>query len=543
MTMMPSREEFDALTRIDFNVFVERVFGELNGPEPYLDNCHIGVICAELEATRRGEQRRLAIALPPRSLKSIIISVAYPAWLLGHDPTTEIICASYGQQLAESLSRDCRQVMRSDWYRALFPGTRLKSDRQSASFFETTAGGSRHATSVGGVLTGFGADVIIVDDPTKPEEALSDKERASANHWLSHTLFSRLNDKAKGVVILVMQRLHEMDMIGYFLSLSNATLVSFPAIAQEDEVLEWQTPFGRRRHRRAEGEALHPEREPLEALEQLRVAMGPRMFAAQYLQMPAPPGGSIVKPEWFPRYDPANPPEFDSVFQSWDTASKGTHLSDYSVCTTWGKKDRRVYLISVLRKRLEYPDLKRAVIEQARIHNATKVLIEDASSGQALIQDLHNDGFWKCEAVKVHRDKIMRLSGVTAAIEAGQVFLPAHASWLEDYLHELMMFPVGRYDDQVDSTSQALTNAFIYRSPGDGWWEFIQQELKEMREGPTPCIRVNCDDKGMQFQLISGRMPIREPNGSFLITKEEARYMPPNCYRVAENGVDRLPAP
>ena len=168
MTMMPNREEFDAITRLDFNVFVERVFAELNGAEPYLDNWHVSFLCSELEAVRRGDTCRLAIALPPRNLKSIVTSVAYPAWLLGHDPTAKIICASYGQQLADDLARDCRQVMRSDWYRALFPTTRLKNDRQSVSFFETAAGGSRQSTSVGGVLTGFGADVIIVDDNDEP---------------------------------------------------------------------------------------------------------------------------------------------------------------------------------------------------------------------------------------------------------------------------------------------------------------------------------------------------------------------------------------
>ena len=532
MTIMPNREEFDAITRIEFNVFVERCFGELNGGEPFLDNWHISYECAELEAVRRGENCRLAIALPPRNLKSIIASVAFPAWLLGHDPTTKIICASYGQQLSDDLARDCRQIMRSDWYRALFPGTRLKNDRQGVSFFETTAGGSRQATSVGGALTGFGADVVIVDDPTKPEEALSDVERAKANYWLSHTLMTRLNNKVTGKIILVMQRLHEVDMIGYFLSLGPAKLVSFPAIAQEDESLEWRTPFGIRCHQRKEGEALHPEREPLAALEMLRMAMGTRMFSAQYLQMPAPPGGSIVKPEWFMRYDPADPPEFDSVFQSWDTATKSGHLSDYSVCTTWGKKGRCYYLLNVFRKRLEYPDLKRAVVEQANMWGGTKVLIEDASSGQALIQDLKNDGFYLLEAVKPKGKKDERLQYVSAIIEAGQVYVPTYAHWLEEYLHELMMFPAGRYDDQVDSTSQALSNALIFRSPGSGFLEMIQEDLRREEMENIPHIRYNCEDKGMTFILFGGRRAEREADGSFLVTPEEAKYIAANCYRV-----------
>ena len=532
MTILPSHEEFDAITRLDFNVFTERCFGELNGGEPFLDNWHISYGCTQFEAVRRGEINRLAIALPPRNLKSIIASVAFPAWLLGHDPTAKIICASYGQQLSDELARDCRQIMRSDWYRALFPGTRLKSDRQAVSFFETTAGGSRQATSVGGALTGFGADVVIVDDPTKPEEALSDVERAKANYWLSHTLMTRLNNKVTGKIILVMQRIHEVDMIGYFLSLGPAKLVSFPAIAQEDEDLEWPTPFGMRRHQRKEGEALHPEREPLAALEMLRVAMGTRMFSAQYLQMPAPPGGSIVKPEWFMRYDPASLPEFDRVFQSWDTATKSGHLSDYSVCTTWGKKGSCYYLLSVFRKRLEYPDLKRAVVEQARLWGAGKVLVEDASSGQALIQDLKNDGFYRLEAVKPKGKKDERLQYVSTIIEAGHVYVPTQAPWLEEYLHELMMFPASRHDDQVDSTSQALANAVIFRSPGAAWLEILDEWRREKEMKDIPHIRYNCDDKGMTFYLFGGRKADREEDGSFLVTPEEAKYIPANCYKV-----------
>jgi len=176
--------------------------------------------------------------------------------------------------------------------------------------------------------------------------------------------------------------------------------------------------------------------------------------------------------------------------------------------------------------------LKRAVVEQARSFGANKVLVEDASSGQALLQDLRNDGFYLVEAVKPKGDKSIRLNSVTPPIENGLVFVPTNAPWLEDYLHELMMFPAARYDDQVDSTSQALANAFIFRSDGEGWMEFIRQELKAMREGDTPSIRVNCDDRGMQFHLITGRRPRREADGTFFMTAEEAKFMPPGVYRV-----------
>jgi len=488
------------------------------------------LLCAELEEVRHGRNRRLGIALPPRSLKSLVVSIAYPAWLLGHAPTTQIICASYGQPLAESLARDCRQVMLSDWYRKVFPATRLINDKQAVAGFETTVGGIRRATSVGGPLTGFGADVIIVDDPMKPEEAHSEADRARANDWARHSLFTRLNDKARGTIVIVMQRLHEDDMIGHVASFSDLKIVAFPAIAQEDELYRIETPFGIREHRRVVGEALHPDREPIEVLSELHRALGSRFFSAQYLQMPAPPGGSIVKAEWFLRFNLAEVRDFDSVFQSWDTASRGSELADYSVCTTWGRKSKQLFLLHVLRKRLEYPDLKRAVVEQASLFDAQTVLIEDAASGIALIQDLKNDGFYKAQAIKPKGDKVIRLQSVTALIEAGQVFVPEKAPWLDDYLHELMMFPASKHDDQVDSTSQALGNVIQGEQIASlGFLQFVREDTRRRKE---PTIRFNHPDLGTQFRLISGRTPAREADGSFLVTVEEAQYLSAGCYRV-----------
>jgi len=234
MTLLPTRTEFDALTRISFALFIERVFAELNPGERFLDNWHIHLIVQHLEAARAGKILRLAINIPPRNLKSIIVSVAYVAWLLGHDPTTKIICASYNEDLSVRLGRMCLQVMQSEWYRALFPRTRLASDRPSAESFETTVGGYRIATSVGGTLVGLGADYLILDDPTKPEEAASDTRRQSANDWFSQSAVTRLNDKRRGRIILIMQRLHEDDLTGYVAAQGGWTHVSLPAIAQED---------------------------------------------------------------------------------------------------------------------------------------------------------------------------------------------------------------------------------------------------------------------------------------------------------------------
>lgn len=199
---------------------------------------------------------------------------------------------------------------------------------------ETTRGGKRYATSVGGWLTGIGARIIIVDDPMKPDEALSDAERNRANEWARHTLFTRINAKADDRIIIVMQRLHEGDMIGHVLDCAPFELIAFAAIAQENEVHSIKTPFGTSLHSRLAGEALHTLREPLEVLEKQRRFLGTACFAAQYLQTPTPPGGGLVKLEWFNRYDPGLKPRFARIVQSWDFASKAKELSDFSVCTT-----------------------------------------------------------------------------------------------------------------------------------------------------------------------------------------------------------------
>lgn len=530
--LMPTIEEYDALTRLDFNVFVERVFEELNGAAPYLDNFHIAMMCAELEAVRNGVSRRLAISVPPRNLKSIVASVAFPAWMLGHNPHWKIMCASYGLQLSESLGRDCRRVMLSDWYRRLFPATRFESNRQPAADLKTTEGGYRKASSVDGAVTGFGADLIIVDDPTKPDQARSEVERAKANDWTRHTLFPRLNDKGTGSIVVVMQRLHEDDVIGHLSQFMDVTHLSFAAIAHEDEEHVFETPFGMRRHRRKEGEALHPEREPLHVLEEIREAIGTQFFAAQYLQMPAPPGGATVKAEWFARFDLAEPPPFSKIIQSWDTASRAKEMSDYSVCTTWGRKADRFYLLNVFRKRLEGPDLKHAILEQSALFDASEVLIEDASSGIGLIQDLKNDGFYKVRAVTPKGDKESRLRNVSAMIEAGKVYIPREAHFLAEFLHEVTMFPACRHKDQVDSLTQALGYEVLFPSKNQGFLNMIEEDLRCGPRSKHPRIRVNCDDKCMQFRLFGGRSPVREADGSFLISDEEAEYLPANLYRV-----------
>jgi len=370
--------------------------------------------------------------------------------------------------------------------------------------FITTRQGYRLATSTGGVLTGRGADIILIDDPLKPEEALSEAQRKAANEWYDHTLYSRLNDKRHGAIVIIMQRLHEDDLIGHVLAQEGWEVLSFPAIAEADEVHRIETIWGAQCFRRRQGEALHPDREPLETLDRIRRTIGEYNFAGQYQQSPAPLGGGLVKAEWFKRYGETERPErFERVVQSWDTANKATELSDFSVCTTWGIRGKNLYLLGLLRQRLEYPALKRAVREQQNLFNATEVLIEDKASGTQLIQELIADGCHRVTRYQPTTDKTMRLNAQTAIIENGFVYIPEAAPWLAEYLHEMTVFPNGKHDDQVDSTAQFLE--WVKKPMSDQGIYNYYRKMAEKLKPPKITVRLQAPPGIGMVQTFSGR--------------------------------------
>jgi predicted phage terminase large subunit-like protein len=308
------------------------------------------------------------------------------------------------------------------------------------------------------VLTGRGADIIIIDDPLKADDALSEVRRRSVNEWYDNTLRSRLNSQETGAIVIVMQRLHADDLVAHVQQHESWEVLSFPAIAERDETYVFFTPYGRRQIQRRSGEILQASLVSPSTLESQRRAMTEYNFTAQYHQNPQPPSGIIVKREWLKFYEPPEKPErFEQIVQSWDTANKDSELANYSVCTTWGLKDRRMYLLDVFRRKLDFPALKRAVRELARLHQPKMVLVEDKASGTSLIQELRAERFsLVLEAPVVDGDKVMRLHAQTAKIEGGFVLFPKRAHWLDAYLLELVTFPNSKHDDQVDSTVYAL---------------------------------------------------------------------------------------
>jgi predicted phage terminase large subunit-like protein len=448
---MNPQKLLNSILRTDFTAFVQKAFGTISPGDPFATNWHIEAMCHNLSMVMRGETKRLIITIPPRHLKSICTSVALPAFVLGHDPTRRIICVSYSQELSVKHANDCRTVMNSDWYREIFPGTKVDPSKNTETEVMTTKRGFRLSTSVGGTLTGRGGNFIIIDDPIKPADAMSDTTRERLIQWCGTTLMSRLDDKVRDAIVLVMQRLHVGDLAGHFLQQEGWKQLNLPAIAEFEERIE----IGPERyHARKVGELLHAARESKLVLDEMKTAMGSAAFSAQYQQSPVPPGGHMIDWDWFRRFDPQNL-TVDEVVISWDTAMKATELSDYSVGTVWGIAGDFYYLLDLIRVRLDYPALRRKVMEVYAQWPDSTILIEDAGSGTSLVQDLSDQNI-PTIPIRPEGDKIIRMSAQTAKIEAGAVHLPTRAAWLDDLRTEVLAFPHGMHDDQVDSISQAL---------------------------------------------------------------------------------------
>lgn len=452
---IPDHRLLEAALRERFFYFTNKVFKTLNPGKPFNPAWYVEVMADWLSMAGLGDINRLIVTLPPRHLKSITASVALPAWILGRDPSARITCISYSVDLTEKHARDCRKVMEAEWYRRLFPATRISRKRAANHDYETTKGGGRLATSVGGTLTGRGGNWIIVDDPIKPEDARSKARRLSTNQWFDHTVPSRLDSPETGVMVIVMQRVHQDDLVGHVTAKESWQEIRLPAIAEEAECF---TLWDDRDVGRQAGEALDPARISLETLAQIKRNIGSFAFESQYQQNPIPEAGNLVKWAWFRSYDDLPPPtrQTDRIVQSWDTAVSASDSADWSVCTTWAIRGNDYYLLDIFRDRCDFPTLKAKVTELKTHYDASVVLIEDAGAAQGLIQMLRTENKLRPMAIKPEGSKEDRMAAQSAVIEAGQVYLPTRASWLSDFRLEMTAFPGGRHDDQVDSVSQFL---------------------------------------------------------------------------------------
>ncbi|MGX7953631.1 phage terminase large subunit [Tsuneonella sp. HG249] len=467
-----------ALWRLDFLSFIGKCIDTIDPGAGYRENWHILVLALKLELVRTGKCKRLMINLPPRSLKTHIISVAYSAWVLGHDPMKKIICVTYSNDVAKTQAQLFRQIVDSSWFKQTFPECRVRRPTKLMDW-HTTKGGHRLATSIQGSILSRGADLIIIDDPNKAQEIYSKLMRDKVKDTYDKTIYTRLNKPRESAIICVMQRLHPDDLAGHMLDEEPWDMVVMPAVATEREV--WDLGNGRTKVRKP-GELLQPFHVGHEELEFKRRNMGLMAFEAQYQQHPVPAEGGVVKRRWLKFYDaPPNGIEFKLV--SWDCASTLSEDADWSVGTVWGAAVGEFYLLDHERERLEVPDLRRLIEGLHGRHQADVTIIEDEGIGRAIVQDLRRtSSVCRPLLIKPQYEKLARMEARAVMFETGKVLVPRSAEWLGTYLEELLSFPNSRKDDQVDSTSQAL--------------DYLQQRFSQtLRERPLGTKRPKGDKR------------------------------------------------
>ena len=423
----------------------------------YQTAAHIVTLVDALEWAASTPDARLIVTMPPRHSKSLHVSENFPAWFLGRNPDKRVIAASHTQELANTFSRRVRNKIASDRYP--FPGVTIAGDKAAVKAWDIEGRqGGYYAVGVGGSPTGHGGDVIVIDDPIKNQaDADSETTREALWEWYTGTIRTRL--EPGGAMILTATRWHDEDLTGRLLA------------AEADGGERW-----RHIHMPAindAGNALWPERWPVEALERIKAAVGSRVWDAQYGGNPLPAEGGMFKRSWWQPYDAL--PAFSRVELLMDSAFKEGVENDYSVIACWGYDGHgSSYLIRVWRERVGFPgllklahtahDWARGEFPGIRV----PLVIEDKASGQSALQSLKHplpqmDGGILpalpvvAYPVKSTENKVARAEGVTPVVEGGRAFVPRRAPWLADWLAEHDRFPLGAHDDQVDTTSMALT--------------------------------------------------------------------------------------
>lgn len=445
------RRVLQAILAVDLMTFIEYTFGVVRPDVIFKPNWHIEALAHALSQVASGESKRLIITLPPRNLKSICASVALPAWFLGHHPSERVVAVSYSDALARTHANDFRRVVNDPLYQATFPGMVIERDTDRE--ITTTKRGRRYATSIEGTLTGLGGNLVIIDDPLKLGDVHSEAIRRRSIEWYRSTLVTRPDDKKAARIVLVMQRVHQDDLVGHLQEQGGFEILNLPAIAQQEETYYLG---GGRDYTRQKRELLHPEHEPADVLAELKREMGPIAFSAQYQQSPIPPGGTIIKRKWLTTYDQIGSQPGDRIIMSWDIALSEIESGDYSVCVVLLKRGEVFFVLEVIRGRFPFETLKRKVIEVKKRYSygSPTLLIEDSPISRGLIQSLREQSI-NVTAYKPDTDKRSRLIAQTDLFAGGSVRLPRRASWLEEFTAELLAFP-GRHDDQVDALAQGL---------------------------------------------------------------------------------------
>lgn len=497
-TSYPKLEELEYIqnifkAEISLYEFIKQAWSIIEGKTPFIDGWHIQAIAEHLEASFYREIKNLLINIPPRTGKTSLISVAFPAWVWIHDSEEKFMYASYANSLAIEHSLKCRRLIESKWYQERWGNKyQLSKDQKAKGFFDNDKTGYRISTSVGASATGKGASILVSDDPNNARDGESDVKRESTNVWWDQVWATRLNNPKKDVRIVVQQRIHEKDISGHIMGNDSEEgewiKLILPMEFEEKRrsrtiVLStaggqiWEDP------RAKDGQLLCEERFSKKEIDRYKRELGAYAYAGQYQQRPAPEEGGIIKKVWFQWWKDTTPPQIEFVIQSWDTALTAKDMSAYSACTTWGifydhNHIENAILLSMWRDRVEYPQLremtKRLYFDyrdtgKDRNHSfkgrpVDMCLIEAKASGDPLIQDLAAAGVRAIPFNPTkYGDKIQRVRLITPLIEGGRVWLPARPpqydkllQYADIFIEAVASFPNAESRDLVDTMTQAL---------------------------------------------------------------------------------------
>jgi predicted phage terminase large subunit-like protein len=397
-----------------------------------------------------GKKKRVIVNIAPRHGKSELISYLAPAWFLGKYPQKKIIMGSHTADLAVNFGRRVRNLVGSEAYKGIFPQVELQSDSKSASRWGTNFNGEYFAIGVGGALAGRGADLFIIDDPHSEQEAKTGRPDVflPAWEWFQSGPLQRL--MPGGAIIIVMTRWSKLDLTGMIVQQTERNedvdpweVVEFPAIKDD-------------------GEALWPEFWDVEELLAKKAALDIRYWNAQYMQKPTSEEGALIKREWWQIWEKEDPPECEFIIMSLDAAQEATNRADYNALTTWGvfyneeTQNFAIILLNAIKKRMEYPELKKLVLEEYKEWQPDAFMVEKKSNGSALYQEFRRMGVPVGEFTPGKgQDKIARVNAVSDLFASGIVFAPDHR-WAKEVIEECNDFPAGTNDDLVDSTTLAL---------------------------------------------------------------------------------------
>lgn len=456
VSLLPLQVIEAELCRRSLRTFVQAAWHVVEPATPFTPGWHLDAIAEHLTAVTDGQIRNLVINMPPRHSKSLQVAVFWPVWEWLTNPARRWLFASYALSLSIRDSLKCRRLIESPWFQQHFADRfQLTSDQNVKARFENDQSGYRLATSVGGAATGEGGDRIIVDDPHNLEEADSETIRDGTLTWWDEVMSTRLNDPKTGAKVIVMQRCHERDLSGHVLAKGGYEHLMLPA---EYDGRKTVTGIGWTDPRTTPGELLWPARFGRPELETLKTALGSYGTAGQLQQAPTPRGGAMIKRGWFNFYKqlPTGPL---SWLQSWDFTFKDLDGNDF-VCGgvfAWAGAD--VYLVYRIKERLDFPGSISAIRSlSAKYPQATLKLVEDKANGPAIIAMLKRE-IAGLVPVEPQGSKIARLAAASPVIESGNLHLPDPSIApfdVEDYIAEMIAFPKGAHDDQVDMTSQAL---------------------------------------------------------------------------------------